>query len=278
MTVKSATPVSAPVRERSPLRIWRRATGLWRVVPILGVGLIAVGVLQVLHLIGFIHPLIAPSPFTVLHEMVVQAPTAFLWQNMWVTVQESLLAFAIGSGIGFVFGAAIGVFALAYRAAYPYVVLIQSMPRIALAPVFIAVFGFGMASKILTAVSIAFFPVLINTMVGIREADDDAIMLLKAMNASRLSTFRRLMLPGALPAIMGGLKTAMTLAFVGAIVGELVAANSGMGMLISTATNQLRMADVYAYILWIAVITVIFFMALEFIDSKLIFWKEDHRG
>jgi NitT/TauT family transport system permease protein len=212
-----------------------------------------------------------------MREMVNQAMSADMWANMWVTLQEALLGFIIGSVFGLLAGLGIGLSPVLSRAAYPYVVIVQSMPRIALAPVFVALLGFGMGAKVLTAVAIGFFPILINTIVGLRASDEDSVTMMRSMQASKRQIFSKLLWPTALPTIFGGLKTTMTLAFLGAIVGELSAANAGIGMLIEHAAFQLRMEAVFAYLLWLSLVALAVFGLLELLEMKMVFWRDEAR-
>lgn len=240
-------------------------------------GALAIAIFELVHRSGLLSTLIIPSPFSVLLAMWQQALTAHMWSNMWITVQESLWAFFIGSAIGLLFGIAIGMSRTASRALYPYIILVQSMPRVALAPVFVALLGFGQQPKVLTAIAICFFPVLINAIVGLRHVDEDSIMLMRTLCASRSQMFWKLLLPGAMPMIFGGLKTNMTLAFLGAIVGELTAANAGVGLLIEASAFQLRMDAVFAYIMWLSLVSLAAFGVLELIDRRVVFWKAEAR-
>jgi NitT/TauT family transport system permease protein len=199
--------------------------------------------------------------------------TPTVWGEFGVTFHETLVGFAIAGGVGFGLGAAIGVSSLFRRATYPMLILFQSMPRIALAPVFIAWFGFGMNSKIALAVTLAFFPIMINTIAGLAMVDNNAVLLLRSMKASRLQTFRMLQLPGALPTVMAGLKTGLTFALIGAIVGELSAANEGVGHLIETASFQLRMDDVFAYLLLLSFMGLALFAVMALLERKFVFWN-----
>jgi len=245
------------------------------ILPPIIAGLLGIATLEVVARSGLVPSVIWPSPFAVLREMYQQVTGLLLWEHLWITMQESIIGFVIGSAIGFTLGAAIGVSRLILKAVYPYVILIQSMPRVARAPVFIALLAFGMSSKILTAVAICFFPPLINTMIGLASADREAIELMKSIKASRFQIFRMLQLPGALPVIFGGLKTALTLAIIGAIVGELTAANEGVGMLIVTAAYQLRMPAVFGYVLWLSVAALVLFRIMDYIDRRIVFWRTD---
>lgn len=268
-----------PVADAAPIVALKDTSWLNRVrsavLPPIVAGLLGLAVLEGVARSGWVPSVVWPSPFTVMSEMVSQAASTNMWEHLWITLQESLIGFAIGSAIGFSVGAAIGVSRLVLKAVYPYVVLIQSMPRVALAPVFIALLGFGMSSKVLTAVAICFFPPLINTMIGLANYESNSLELMKSMGATRFQIFRMLLLPGALPMIFGGLKTALTLAVIGAIVGELTAANAGMGMLIVTAAYQLRIPAVFGYVMWLSIVALVLFRGMDYIDRRIVFWKED---
>lgn len=248
-----------------------------KVLPPVVTFMVGLGLFELLARTDFLPDVVTPSPFTVLDTMGAQATSEFMWENMWVTLQEGLLGFLIGATIGFVLGVGIGVSTLVSRAVYPFVVLVQSMPRVALAPVFVALLGFGQSSKVLTAVAICFFPVLINTIVGLRNFSSDALMLMRSLHANRWQTFRKLLLPGAMPMVFGGLKTSMTFALLGAIVGELTAANEGIGALIEVSAFSLRMDQVYGYILWMSLVSLVIFGFMDLLDRKVVFWREDPR-
>ena len=264
------------VSEMSKGGRWRGRLRSYVLPPVLMFGFF-LGALELISVTEVLPRIVTPSPFTVLETMADQAVSVHLWENLWVTLQEGLYGFAIGASIGFVIGVGIGVSTLMSRAVYPFVVLIQSMPRVALAPVFVALLGFGMSAKVLTAVAICFFPVLLNTIVGLRNFDSDGLILMRSLRASRMQIFRKLLLPGALPMIFGGLKTSMTFAILGAIVGELTAATEGIGSLIDIAAFQLRMDAVYGYIMWMSLVSLAIFGFMDWLDKRVVFWRDDAR-
>jgi len=198
--------------------------------------------------------------------------TGFVWENFWVTFQEAGIGFVIGASGGFILGALVALSPIFRKAVYPVVVLFQSTPRVALAPIFIAWFGFGMSSKIGLAVTICFFPVLINTITGLTIVDENSLVLMRSLKANRFQVFRELRLPSAMPAIFAGLKTALTFAVIGAIVGELTAANEGAGHLIETASFQFRMDDVFAYLFMLSIFGLVLFGTASYLERRLIFW------
>jgi NitT/TauT family transport system permease protein len=264
-----------PVDERDYGAVVRRRLEQLLPPPLLAIVLI--GLLEVVYRLEWVSPLVLPSPFDVLDEIITQATSTTMWSNLWVTTQEALWGFAIGSVGGVALGVAIALSRWTSRALYPYVILLQSMPRIALVPVFIAMLGFGMGAKIVTAVVLCFFPPLINTIVGLRETDQEAMTLMRSLCATKRQIFRKLLWPSALPSIFAGLKTALTLAFLGAFVGEITASNEGAGRLIDTAASQLEMPLLFAYVFWFSVISLVLYGVLEAIDNKVVFWKGAQR-
>lgn len=276
MTTQLSDPVITD--DMTPPRVSRARRVRSMVVPPLIAGVLIIALLELVGRSGILPRILFPSPFAVFEAIWNQMFNGFLWYNLWITLLESVAGFALGSAIGFALGVAIGLSRTMSRALYPYVIIVQAIPRVALAPLFIAFFGFGIASKIVISLAVCFFPVLINTIVGLRQADPSAVTLMRSFSSTRMMVFRKLLLPGALPAIMGGLKTALTLAFVGAIVGELIGANAGVGTLISQSAFSLRIDAMFGYILWLSFLSLAIFALLELADRKLVFWTQDVRA
>lgn len=201
--------------------------------------------------------------------------SGFVWANFWVTIQETLIGFALGAGGGFLLGMGVSLSPYFRKGFYPLIVLFQSTPRVALAPVFIAWFAFGMTAKVALSATICFFPVLVNTITGLALVDENAGLLMKSLRANRWQTFRHLRLPSAIPTIFAGLKAALTFALIGAIVGELSATNEGAGHLIEAASFQFRMHDVFAYLMMLALFGLVLFLLAGWLERRLIFWQVD---
>jgi NitT/TauT family transport system permease protein len=219
--------------------------------------------------------IILSKPSEILPAFVEALTTGFVWANFWVTFQETMVGFFIGAGGGFLLGTYVALSPLFRRAFYPVVVLFQSTPRVALAPIFISWFGFGITSKVALAATICFFPVMVNTISGLTLIDENAGLLMRSLKATKWQVFRELRLPSAIPTIFAGLKAALTFALIGAIVGELTASNEGAGHLIETAAFQFRMQDVFAYLLLLALIGLVLFLLAQRVEKKLIFWYVD---
>jgi NitT/TauT family transport system permease protein len=223
--------------------------------------------------IGLANPVIIPPPTEVAVRLVELSQEGFFWQATATTMTETILGFVIGSAIAWVLGTWVGIVDWARKALYPLLVAIQIMPRVALAPVFLTWFGFGITSKVVMAATICFFPVFINVVVGLETVDRDARTLMRSLGATRMQTYRLLSLPSSMPLIFAGLKTAMTLALIGAIVAEFVGASKGMGVLISTFNFQLDVASAFAVIVALMLAGLVLYAIVDVIDRKLVFWR-----
>ncbi len=201
--------------------------------------------------------------------------TPFVLRHFWVTFQETAIGFVVGAGGGFLLGIYVALVPTFRKAFYPVIILFQCTPRVALGPVFIAWFAFGMTSKIALAATICFFPVMINTIVGLTVIEENAGLLMKSLRATRWQTFRHLRLPSSAPTVFAGLKAAVTFALIGAIVGEFIQANEGVGHLIETAAFQFRSDDVFAYLLMLSLIGLALFLLANVLERRLLFWYAD---
>lgn len=244
--------------------------------------LMALGLLAILLLgwnlvvsTGAVHSVLLPAPLDVLDALGEMLSGGFLAGHVWATVSETLIGFVLAVVGGFSVGSLLAFFPPARRVFYPYIVVFQALPKVALAPLFVAWLGFGMSSKIGLAAAIAFFPVLINTMVGLQSVPADSMMLMRSLVASKPRTFFSLALPSALPAIFAGIKTSMTLALIGAIVAEFVGAKKGLAVLLDTYSFQFKMDSVYAVLLVLAVIGLVLYGLVEYADKRIVFWQED---
>jgi NitT/TauT family transport system permease protein len=177
--------------------------------------------------------------------------------------------------IGITMGIVLAVFQPVKRLTYPFIVAFQAIPKVVFAPLFIVWFGFGQTSKVVMAIVIAFFPVLVNTMVGLETVPQDALRLMRSLRATRMQTFWKVRILHAAPLIFAGIKTALTFAVIGVIVGEFVGAREGLGYLLDAYHFQLRIDRVFALIVMLSLIGSVLYFIVEWVDRKLIFWSED---
>jgi NitT/TauT family transport system permease protein len=195
-------------------------------------------------------------------------------KHFGVTFYETLAGFVLGSAFGLVLGALIGQFPLLERTLYPYVVAFQTLPKVAIAPIIVIWFGYGVSSKIVITATIAFFPLLANTIVGLRAVPTEQIELMVAFTASRWQIFRKARLPQALPYIFVGLDVAIVLSVIGAIVGEFVGAQAGLGYLILQRNFNMDMAGVFAILIILSVMGIGLHMLVNAVQRRVVFWME----
>lgn len=225
---------------------------------------------------GLVAPIVLPPPSRVWDGLVILFTAPWFPQHVWFTAAETLIGFAIGSLGAILLGIVMVNVPLFKEVVYPYVVAFQVMPKVVLAPIFITWFGFGIESKIVMAIAISFFPVVINTVVGLESIEEDASLLMRSLVASRRQIFWKLAWPTALPSIFAGLKTSLTLALIGALVAEFVTAKEGLGTLITTFSFELKVYLVFAVIIVVSVLGLAMYGIMEYLDRKVVFWRRSH--
>jgi NitT/TauT family transport system permease protein len=224
---------------------------------------------------GGISPLLLPAPSEVLTTVVQEFPV--LSHMSLFTAGEFLLGFALSVLVGLPLGALIVYARPVELALYPLLVAFQTVPKAAIAPIFVVWLGAGMSSKVLIAFAIAFFPIVIDTTIGLRSAAPETIHLVRSMGANAFQIFWHVRFPNALPAIFGGLKVASTLAVVGAIVGEFVSADKGLGYLVLVANGELNTRLVFACVLMLSVLGIIFYFMVEALERLVVSWHVSAR-
>ncbi len=200
-----------------------------------------------------------------------------LIRHGWVTTKEILLGYLLSIVVGIPLALAIFLWPAFARSVYPLLVASQAVPKTAIAPLFVIWFGFGLVPKVLVAFLIAFFAIVINTVVGLESVQPEKIYLARSMGLSPLATFLKIRLPQALPAIFGGLKVAITLAVVGAVVGEFVGSDSGLGYLLLQATGSLDSPLLFAGFVPLTLIGAGLFLLIELIEWLAIPWHTSQR-
>lgn len=213
---------------------------------------------------------ILPVPKNVINRFVTAHQEGLIIPNFSVTAYESLLGFLLGSSIAFPFGYILAKFRTAERLFSPYIVAMQAIPIVALAPILIIWFGFGVKTKVLTAALVIFFPVLINSIVGIRSADREIMELMTSLNAGPFKTFFKLELPSALPVLFGGLKIGITFSVIGAVVGEFLGSSVGLGAMVNMARASFDTALVFVSIILLGVMGILFYLIMSLLEYVIL--------
>lgn len=219
-------------------------------------------------------PFILPSPVLVWQKFLTMTADGSLWLHIGVTLVEIALGLLIGLSAAFGLGYLLGKHHTLERIASPYIVASQSIPIVAIAPLVVIWMGSGLASKVAVTALITFFPALIATIVGIRSVDPDLHDLMRSLRASRWQLFWKLELPAALPMIFGGLKLSATLAVVGAVVGEFMGANAGLGYLVNLGRGLLDTPMMFVAILLLVVIAQTLHFAVAALEAHLLRWQK----
>jgi len=195
-----------------------------------------------------------------------------LFDNMWVTLQETLLGLLCAVVVGVTLGALIRSSRTIERAIYPWLVISQLVPIPAIAPVFVIWFGFDVRPKVLVVALVSFFPIVVNTVDGLRAVEPELINLMRTLGASRRRIFLSAQLPAAMPFIFSGLRIAAAFSVIGAVFGEWVGASEGLGYLILTLNNQTATAEVFAVVVVLALIGIALFALITLIERITIPW------
>src|ERR687890_771457 len=258
-------------RRPSPVAMAKRA---WP--PLLFLVLL-IAVWELALALEWISDTILPHPWDIAVSFVDLTFSDIIWDDAAATLWESVAGFALGSLLGLALAIPSGLSPIMRQMLNPYAVALQVTPRIAIAPLIIAWAGFGYNSKIWIAAIIAFFPVYVNALTGILTVDEDAREMFRSLGASRWQTFTHLMVPGSLPIMFAGLKTAAGLSLVGAVVGEFISAERGLGVLVQQFSAQLAIADAFAIILMLMVLGLLLYGAMEWLERATVFWLHDAR-
>jgi NitT/TauT family transport system permease protein len=196
-----------------------------------------------------------------------------LWSNSWITIQEIVYGFLLGAAAGALAGFVLASLTFAYRVLDPFMMALYSIPKVALAPLFIVWFGIGMHMKVLLAAATVFFLVFLNTAAGVREVDRGLVDAVRLMGGSRWHVLRKVVLPSSMTGVLTGLKVAVPYALIGAVIGELVASNRGLGYLINDAAAQFDTAGVFATLVVLSVIAGVLNIVVNLIGKRVNRWK-----
>lgn len=214
--------------------------------------------------------LVLPAPSAIAASLWTGLATGYFWPHIRATLQALLLGLAAGSAIGLLAGMALAESELLERVLKPYVVVSQIVPKLALAPLFVLWFGFGMLPTVLITALICFFPLMENTLTGLRQVDAQRLQLFRMLGATRLQTLLRLKLPTGLPAILAGLRVAVVLALVGAVVAEFMGASRGLGAVVIAAQGMMDTTLMFAALVLIAAMGLLLYQACLVLERRLL--------
>jgi NitT/TauT family transport system permease protein len=271
MTTVGEHPVTpAPARHR---RLW---DALDRYGVPLAIAVVVVVVWEFGVRLAHVPAYLLPPPTAIFASLVNDWKVIYL--NIFPTLIAILGGFALSVVIGIPLATIIVFSRFAERVLYPPMIASQAIPKVAIAPLFVVWMGFGVLPRVWIAFLIAFFPVVIDTVIGLRSVPPEMLQLGRSMGGGSLRVFLKLRLPNALPNIFAGLKVAIALAVVGAITGEFVGSQSGLGYLLTSASGQMDTALVFAVLVTISVIAMLLFMIIEAVEKLVIPWHSSMRS
>jgi len=219
-----------------------------------------------------VSPFILPAPGAVFDEWLGMLQSRRAWDHTGMTIYATLTGFFWAALIGVFLGVAIARIRWLELTLNPFIVATQVIPKVALVPLFIVWFGFGITSKVIVAGVLAFFPVLTNTVLGVKSIDEGHRDVMTSLNATRWQVFRRLELPSALPYILTGFEVGIVLAIIGAIVGEYLGGNTGLGHLLIQSMNAFETSLMFAVLIQMSLIGFAFYFAIGALKRLLIPW------
>lgn len=249
----------------------------WIAMTLLFIGF--VGTWELVTRMGWVSPIILPTPGETLADLFFVGENllagGYMLQALWTTTKTVFWGFVIAISIGFSLGILVGETKFGERAVLPYLVAIDTMPKVAFAPLFIAWLGFGISSKVALAAFIATFPIVVSTAAGLYAASENERMLFKSMGATRMQTLIRLKLPNGLPYMFTGLKIAAVGVMAGAITGEFLGGGKGFGALIRQAASQMDTPRVFALILYLSLLGLLLYFTVLWLQRRIVFWQKD---
>ncbi len=215
---------------------------------------------------------VLPAPSDVVKIVVSDLTSGLIVRHFSITLSEVLGGFALAAVVGILLGTAIALIPILNRAIYPLILTFQTIPKVAVAPLFLIWFGYGIQSKIITVATIAFFPILVNVIVGLSTVDARRILLMRALRAGPFKTYLKVRLPSMLPYLFAGLEVAIVFSVTGAIVGEFIGASVGLGALIIQRQAAIDVAGAFSVLVYLAIMGLGLHAILKMIGHRFTSW------
>ncbi|MDX6738773.1 ABC transporter permease [Actinocorallia sp. A-T 12471] len=222
-----------------------------------------------------IDPFLVPSPVDVLESFTTQP--GYLMEQFWVTLLETVQGFALAVLVGVPIAVLIAMSKIVEQVLYPLLLIVNAVPKVAIAPILVVWMGFGQMPKIVMVFLLCFFPIVISTATGLKNTPAELVDLVKSLGSSHLQAFFKVRFPNAMPHVMVGLKTATSLAVIGAVIAEFVGADAGLGFVIVQSGASADTALAFASMAMLGVMSVVLFYVLSGLEKILLPWAEDNR-
>ena len=272
-TEQARLPIPAVARRKSPDQVARERTRSRRLLQ-LGVLILFLLLWQYGRQVLNIPQYLVPPPDKVAAKLVDGFVNGNLLQHTITTTTEILGGYVSGAALGIGIGVLISQFQIVDDVLYPFVIALNSVPKVAISPLIVVWFGVDFRSKVIIAALVSFFPLLVNVSLGLRSAGADQLELMRSLTATRWQTFRLVLLPNALPSIFAGLEVAIVLSVVGAIVGEFVGAKEGLGYFIQLSNALVDTSGMFAAFIILAVVGWVLNQTVKLVARRVVFWRQ----
>ena len=226
---------------------------------------------QLICALELVPPYMLPSPLEVIRAFISDLP--LLWEHSLITLKEAFIGLALGVGIGFLIAVLMDSFEALYKAFYPILVITQTIPSVAIAPLLVLWFGYETLPKIILIVLTTFFPVTVGVLNGFRSVDKDNVDLLRSMGAKKKHIFRYIKFPSALPQLFSGLRIATAYSIVGAVISEWLGGFGGLGVYMTRVKKAFAFDKMFAVIFLISAISLGLIWLLGFVENKCMPWN-----
>jgi NitT/TauT family transport system permease protein len=266
--------------EQAPAAVKRTATrrrrrAVTNQLLVVAFGLVLFAVWELACRSFHISELLLPAPSRIVGAMISGFRSGLFTTGLKATLSEVVLGFLLAASAAFVCGVAISQIRIVEVVLYPYIVALQTLPKIAIAPFILIWVGFGIESKVVIAAMVAFFPILVNTIVGLKSAPPEKIELMRSLSASRLKIFWYIQLPEALPFIFAGLNIGIVMSVLGAIVGEFIGAKAGLGYLLLQMNYNMDVVGMFAVLVVLGIMGIVLNTLMQFARRRIVFWQPE---
>lgn len=228
---------------------------------------------QGVSMLGLVPGYMLPSPLEVVRAFVSELP--LLWEHSLITLREAFFGLVLGVAFGFAVAVLMDAFEVLYKAFYPLLIITQTVPTVAIAPLLVLWFGYEMAPKIILIVLVTFFPMAVGMLEGFRSVDPDSVALLRSMGASRQQVFRYIKCPAALPQFFSGLRIAAAYSVVGAVISEWLGGFQGLGVYMTRVRKAYAFDKMFAVILLISAISLMLMALVDMLQKKCMPYARD---
>jgi NitT/TauT family transport system permease protein len=254
---------------RKSKKRWNGWDYIFKIITFIAIITLWEGIVRGLNVSSSIFPT-ATATISSFFKIIVDAKNLM---HLWATFSETAIGFFLGSLSGVLLGILVAEVQWVKKLVFPYIIALNSVPKMALAPLFLVWFGFGIASKLAIIIVTTFFPVLINMVAGLRKIDESQIKLLQAYSATSWQIFRRVKLPGSLPYLFTGLEIAIVFSVIGGIISEFVGADKGLGFLMLFYNSQFKIAEMFAVLLLISIMGYMMLFCVQLVSRRVVFWQ-----